>query len=97
MFEPTSRYYEIETAHLRLSDGREIAYKRRRFIPQAADLKPLGRELVQAADRIDLVAARALGDPEQFWRICDANGALDPADMVQLGRRLIVPLPEPGA
>ncbi len=26
---------------------------------------------VQPEDRMDLVAARTLGDPEQFWRICD--------------------------
>ena len=37
MFQPTSRYYEIENATLTVTDAsgsqRVIAYKRRRFIP----------------------------------------------------------------
>ena len=39
-------------------------------------------------DRLDLITARTLGDPEQFWRICDANDALDPDDLAEPGRRL---------
>ena len=34
MFDYTSRYYTIETATLKLPDGRTVAYKRRRFLPQ---------------------------------------------------------------
>ena len=97
MFDPTSRYYEIDDAVAMLPDGREIAFKRRRFVPRAADLQPIGEETVGAADRLDLVAARGLGDPEQFWRVCDANGALDPADLLQPGRKLTIPMPTPGA
>jgi hypothetical protein len=41
------------------------------------------------------VTARTLGDPEQFWRICDANDALDPYALVVPGRRLTVPMPMP--
>ena len=36
-----------------------------------------------------------LGDPEQFWRICDANDAMHPLDMTsEPGRilRIAVPL-----
>ena len=57
-----------------------------------------------------LVAARAtgstssprayLGDPEQFWRLCDANGAMRPDELTEtVGRRLRITLPEgvPGA
>ena len=95
MFEPTSRYYEIENAVATLPDGREIVYKRRRFLPRPAELQPLGAETVSSGDRLDLVAARALGDPEQFWRVCDANGALDPADLIEPGRRLTIPMPTP--
>jgi hypothetical protein len=29
-----------------------------------------------------------LGDPEQFWRICDATGVLDPAELELPGTRL---------
>jgi hypothetical protein len=50
---------------------------------------------VTAADRLDLIAARTLGDPEQFWRVCDANNAMDPLDLTTtLGRVLRVPVPQ---
>ena len=37
---------------------------------------------VAADDRLDLVAHRHLGDPQAWWRICDANAALDPDALV---------------
>ena len=40
-------------------------------------------------------ATRTLGDPEAFWRVCDANDALNPGELEQAGRRLRVPLPQP--
>jgi len=95
MFDPTSRYYTIEDAVLTRADGREIAYKRRRFVPRPSEHQIIGVELVGPADRLDLVAARALGDPEHFWRVCDANGALDPAELLQPGRGLQIPMPTP--
>jgi hypothetical protein len=96
MFEHTSRYFEIETTKLVTSDGREIAYKRRRFIPP-----PGGTQLfdltVTDGERLDLIAARTLGDPEQFWRICDANLAMDPTELTaRPGRLLHIRLPDGG-
>ena len=41
-----------------------------------------------------------LGDPEQFWRVCDANRAMRPDELTEtIGRRLRITLPEgiPGA
>jgi nucleoid-associated protein YgaU len=49
----------------------------------------------RASDRLDLIAARTLGDPLLFWRIADANLALDPFDLVEPGRALTVPLLRP--
>jgi len=95
MFDATSRYYAIEDAVFTLPDGREVAYKRRRFVPRPADHQVIATEVVQGADRLDLIAARTLGDPEQFWRVCDANAALDPAELEQPGRRLAIPMPKP--
>jgi nucleoid-associated protein YgaU len=95
MFDHTSRYTPIEDARLTLADGRTVAYKRRRMLPPGAQLAKLGETTVEAADRLDLIAARTLGDPEHFWRICDANDALDPHEMLRPGRRLTVPLPQP--
>jgi hypothetical protein len=95
MFESTSRYAGVETATHTAADGREIVYVRRRFVPPRESLQKLAETRVQQSDRIDLVTARTLGDPEQFWRICDANDALDPYALVVPGRRLTVPMPMP--
>lgn len=93
MFAPTSRYYALETVRITLADGRVAAYKRRRFVPQASSSAQLAEVVVAQDDRIDLITSRTLGDPEQFWRVCDANEALDPADLVVTGRRLTIPSP----
>jgi hypothetical protein len=40
------------------------------------------------------VSAAAYGDPEQNWRICDANGDAEPAAATKPeGRLLVLPLP----
>lgn len=96
MFEHTSRYYPVETAEYTTPDGRIIAYKSRRFLPQGHDLPLLVEVTVMQGDRLDLIAARTLGDPEVFWRICDANNSMDPLDLTATPGRIIrVPLPQP--
>jgi hypothetical protein len=94
MFESTSRYYGLTTKTY-AEDGRDILYKARRFLPQGESL-PLLREVVVAElDRMDLIAARTLGDPEQFWRVCDANNAMNPFALTdQPGRILRVAVPQ---
>lgn len=95
MFEATSRYAAIETATLTNAEGRAIAYKRRRFLPQG-DAMPLLVEITVAqGDRLDLITARTLGDPEQFWRVADANNAMHPLDLTaEPGRSVRVPVPQ---
>ncbi len=95
MFEPTSRYFALATATHTLPDGRTVAYKRRRLLPRGRDLPLLVEVPVTEGDRLDLITARTLGDPEQFWRVCDANDALNPPDLLaELGRVLRVPEPQ---
>lgn len=77
-FSPTSRYHGIDVATLTLPDGRTIAYVRRRFVPQPGRFALLREHVVRAGERLDHIAANYLGDPEQFWRIADANGAIAP-------------------
>ena len=95
MFDAGSRYAAVETAIVHDADGGEIAYVRRRFLPQGSGMPLLVEVLVAQGDRLDLITARTLGDPEAFWRVCDANDALDPGELAQTGRRLRVPLPQP--
>jgi hypothetical protein len=77
MFESASRYYTLENATLTAQDGRVIAYKRRRFLPDGKDMQLLVEVTVTEDDRLDTITARTLGDPEQFWRICDANNTIN--------------------
>ncbi len=93
MFEPTSRYAAIETVKMEVTDSagvpRVIAYKRRRFIPPADGAVTLVEHSVAQGERLDNITARYLGDPTQFWRVCDANGALHPDDLTDEPGRLI--------
>lgn len=98
MFTFTSRYYNLETVMLTLPDGRVAAYKRRRFLPQGELMPRLTEVTVTEGDRLDLITARTLGDPEHFWRVADANNAMNPFDLTaEVGRVLRVPVPQPGA
>lgn len=95
MFDPTSRYYHLNTATYKTRDGGELSYKRRRFLPQATSLATLVEVTVSDGDRLDLIAARTLGNPEQFWRMADAENAMYPPELTdEPGRLLRVPIPQ---
>jgi hypothetical protein len=94
LVDPSSRYAGVEIATWVGVDGVERPYLRRRVAPQPEQLATAGWDVVGPGDRIDLVAARTLGDGRLFWQLCDANGAFDPAELEQPGRRLRVALPE---
>lgn len=95
MFEHTSRYYAIETATITTKDGQTIAYKRRRFLPQGDNMPLLIEVTVSHGDRLDIITNRILGDPEQFWRICDANNAMNPRELTEEpGQVIRVPVPQ---
>lgn len=46
---------------------------------------------VSAGDRLDLIAARYLGDPALFHRIVDANPSLTPEELLEVGRIIAIP------
>jgi hypothetical protein len=92
MFDPASRYYDLETAAFTLSDGREVRYVRRRFLPLTAPGTIFAEHPVAEGERLDHIAARYLGDPELFWQVCDVNDAMRPDDLLEIGRRLRVGL-----
>lgn len=95
MFEQRSRYYALDDASLTTADGSVIAYKQRRFLPDGEKMPLLVEVTVTEGDRLDLITARTLGDPEQFWRICDANNTMNPSDLTaETGRVLRVPVPQ---
>lgn len=93
-FGPASRYYGIETATLELGGGRAVAYLKRRFVPDAGRFQLLQEHRVVQQERLDTIAARYFGDPELFWRLCDANHALRPQALTEeIGRLLRITLP----
>ncbi len=94
-FPPTSRYFGLATKMLRPADGVEIAYLSRRFVPLPERFATIGEHTVQQGERPDHIAFAHLQDPEQFWRIADANAVLQPEELtVEAGRRLRITLPE---
>jgi hypothetical protein len=94
-FPNTSRYSGIETAALTSADGRAIPYLRRRLVPAPERFALLQEHTVVEGDRLDNLAAQYLGDPEQFWRLCDAHGAVRPDELTSLvGRSVRITLPE---
>jgi hypothetical protein len=99
-FGPTSRYYGIPTVRMKQPDGRTVVYVQRRFLPPTENFSPLQVVTIGAQDRLDNITARFVGDPQQFWRLCDSNGAMQPEALVSnVGAMLTLTLPEgvPGA
>ena len=95
LFPPTSRYYGLATTSLTSADGRTVNYLRRRFVPQSSRFALLKEHVVADNDRFDNLAARYIGDAEQYWRLCDANNAIRPDELIEtIGRRLRITLPD---
>jgi nucleoid-associated protein YgaU len=91
MFDPTSRYYRLQNSTHTDAKGRQTVYKVRRILPDGDSIASQARMRVQPGDRLDLIAARAVGDPLLFWRVADANNAMDPFDLIQPGATLKLP------
>lgn len=83
-FPTDSRYYNSATLQYTAPNGQVITYLARRFVPQpgAPNYATVAQHTVVQGDRLDLIAARYLGDPLIFWLICDANGAIRPNSLI---------------
>lgn len=90
MFGPGSRYERVGEATFAQPGGRTSTYKLLRIAPPQVPASQTAE--VAEGERLDLIADRFYGDPEQFWRICDANPALRPDELERPGRRLTIPL-----
>ena len=94
-FPPNSRYHGVPTATIASPDGRTIVYVTRRFVPAPERFAVVQEHAVAQGDRLDNIAAQYLGDPEQFWRLCDANAALRPQELTEtIGQLILITLPE---
>ncbi|MCL2292646.1 MAG: hypothetical protein FWC30_06260 [Candidatus Bathyarchaeota archaeon] len=89
MFDSNSRYAQIEDATLITNNGQIVKYKKRRFLPKEEEMTFHQEITVMSGDRLDLIASRVLDDPEQFWRICDANNAMYPFDLLSNANKVL--------
>jgi hypothetical protein len=85
----SSRYYGSETATIERADGVTIICLRRRFIPPASQLPASQEHRVVKGDRLDNLAALYLGEPLLFWRIADANNAMQAESLTARPGRLL--------
>lgn len=83
-FPTDSRYYGSSTLQTTVPSGAAVSYLARRFVPQpgSASYATIATHTVRQGDRLDLLAAKYIGDPLMFWLICDANGAIAPHTLV---------------
>lgn len=89
-----SRYANVGVASLEHADGTRVSYLRRRFVPPGDHFVLLVEHRVHEGERLDNITAKYLGDPEQFWRVCDANDAIDPDELTGRGRTIRITMPE---
>ena len=93
LFPPTSRYYGIPAATIVMETGVTEIYLQRRFLPPLESIRTLQTHTVAQGERLDHIAFRTLGLPEQFWRIADANTEMDASQLTAVpGRKIRIPL-----
>jgi len=90
----------VAVATLEQKNQEPIAYLKRRFVLPPENFSVVQQHTVVQGDRVDNLAAQYLGDPELYWRLCDANRAVRPDELTETpGTTLVITLPEgvPGA
>ena len=101
-FPTDSRYYGYSTLTFttpatQSSPAQSVSYLARRIVPQPGtpNFATIAQHTVIKGDRLDLIAAKYLGDPLLFWLLCDANGALRPEDLVATpGTTISITMPQ---
>ena len=92
-----SRYYGFGTLTYTAPGGQNITYLQPRTVPQpgASNYATIAQHTIVSGDRLDLIAAKYLGDPIIFWLICDANGAIKPDSLIETpGQTINITMPQ---
>ncbi|KAA3662478.1 MAG: LysM domain-containing protein [Chloroflexi bacterium] len=93
MFPVTSRYHLIETKKMTTAVSQEVIYLKRRFLPDVSSSITLTQHTVTAGERLDNITAVYLGDPEQFWRLGDANSVMHPNQLTaEIDKTIDIPI-----
>lgn len=88
MRDPASRYAGLPERQVALPGGRVAPVLAQRIIP-APGAPPAGEFATRQDERADALAARVLGDPLQWWRLCDANLLEGAQSLVGPSRRVL--------
>jgi len=95
MFGMGSRYTSLPLLKYDDATGNVLAYVSRRFLPPSDAFSLLLLHTVVQGERLDNVTAEYLDDPQQYWRVCDANEAMSPFDLVaEPGETIRITLPQ---
>jgi hypothetical protein len=90
MFEPKSRYAELESYEVKDRRGRSIKIVQ---TPPESVQKMLGVHLLRQGQRLDHLAAKYLGDPVGFWRLCEVNNVMLPEALTE-AKEIVIPVKE---
>lgn len=88
MFSKESRYYRVGEYVARDVRGNSNKIKKLRRINK---IDKAFTYTVKEGDRLDLLAYQFYGDPTRFWIICDANQPMFPLELMEPGKRIIIP------
>ena len=94
-FEATSRYYGKQLTSSVTIEGETVIHTTRRFVPPPENFSFLQFHYVEQGDRLDNITYKYLADPQQFWKLCDANRVDKPDDLVkEVASAIRITLPE---
>ena len=83
-----SRYQNVGVYQTTDATGRPLTALKPRFIPRTQ----AGYVYSVTSDtRLDRLAFQFYSNPEKFWLIADANGKMDPEDLLQPGGQIMIP------
>jgi hypothetical protein len=83
-----SRYEKVRVLQITGQVGQTVSYLAMREIPATAAGY---RHTVKTGERLDILAYNFYRNPEKFWLIADANTEMDPEDLLEVGRQLLIP------
>ena len=82
----------IKTVKSKNGQGNNITYLKRRFVPQPERFSLLYKHTVLQDERLDNLSNQYYNDPEQYWKICDANEVLQPDELTwESGNKIQIP------
>lgn len=91
MTDSSSRYAGHPSYRRQIPGGeREVELYEPRFRREPPAVR---RHVVEATDRLDILAYRYLEDPHRFWRIADANPEVGLEELLEPGRPIKIPRP----